>query len=367
MSGVRGALSGRLTIEAPRAWWAARKPGGLDWFPHVGTGGNIRVAHRCLDLPPRPLGDRMLNQLATIAGKQGVLGFWITKEIVSVLIPGVLLLLEVFLVLQPQSWANFSTLVNDVKVGGVVLFSIVGICLAYVLGHLARNLEFSIAGWITEPETARKGDRLHSKLMRIVLPWGPHRTEVEMREEIESRLGPTAMSRFLEEYPILDRLLTENVWDERNNQRDQPKEWSRISRAMKFDRSRRGGALEDKPVVEAFGYAKHWLRLESPAFGVEQHELSINIAATLIAPLAMLPLVAWASPTIGTNMLGATVVFSLLGIRWSLNEFRRNREWERLGAIERMLIVWEIKTHKLSDDKSGETRPASLLRRLSLR
>ena len=329
----------------------------------------------------------MLEQLASLTGRPGALNLWITKEMISVVIPGVLILLELVLVLQPMEWGQFLSLVNDVKVGGVVLFSIAGVCLAYVLGHYTRSLEFAFLGWATEPPPAPADSRLQmdghpAEISEDIAPpresspeskshteaptvgnaagsgstpkilkrlcngfakrtfwkhFKPHLSGPQMKTELQSRMGAELVDDFLKDHRLLDWLLS--------TERSKTPFGNADHDGTNYE-DRRGGALEDVPSVEAFGYAKNWLRHEAPTFGVEEHELSINVAAALIAPLVLLPIACLRIPSISPTMQLSAAIFSLCGLTWCMVNFRANRGWERIGALDRMISVWEIRRNK---------------------
>lgn len=199
-------------------------------------------------------------------------------------------------------------------------------------------------GWIKLAEKKRK------QIMRCLGArsfwrfFKPHLEGPELKKELERRLGTILVRDFLAEHRLLTWLLSEE-------RADQP--YGTADHDGSVLEARRGGALEDKPSVEAFGYAKNWLRHEAPAFGVEDAELSINVAASLVVPLVLLPITCARIPTISLAMQLSSLVFALFGTIWCMHNFRANRGWERIGALDRMISVWEIRRNKAQSSERG--------------
>lgn len=286
----------------------------------------------------------MLEQFLSTAGKSNNLGFWITKEMVSVITPGILILLQLVIIIQPLHWADLYRSLNGMQLGGGLIVGMVTLSLSYVIGRIARQASFRWLGWLTEPPDsgafgASSSRGRHRWSLKVPLErlasatvwrkFTPYKSGSEIRRNLEQRLGSPVIERFLSEFPVLERLL-----------RVTPQEFPAVDI--------RGGAQPDVPVVEAFGYAKKWLKHEAPAFGTEDLELAINIVVSLFIPLLMLPATVARLPGISNYVIAATLAFSLTTAAWCMNDFRLNREREISGSIKRMIEIWEFRSHRAS-------------------
>lgn len=285
--------------------------------------------------------------LGSWTDRSGLRGFWVSKEVVSVCVPGVMLLSEIALLVQPGSGPGVVASLNQVNVSGAVLATFVGLSLSYIIGQMGREVGFTVATWVTESksrgsrvgteaapvpaasrgassEECRQGDsRRPRKMIRDELP-----SNDDLRKMLCDKYGKEDFESFLKDYPTMARLLGADT-----------------------SSGGRGSWVEGgHPVgadTNAFDYAKAWLRTEAPAFGVEQHEMSINIAASLILPTVLFPFVVYLFPGRPVGAAFSAITFSLIALPWLLRNFHSHRRWERASAIENMFVVCELRREKL--------------------
>lgn len=301
----------------------------------------------------------MITTFSTFAERSGLYGFWIAKEVTSVGIPGIIILVELLIIYRPVSITEGLKMANAVNLGAASALMIVGASLVYIIGHMAREVGFLIAIKVTEAAINETNspdpheDSLHGDLPKVSYSIakiatrpkhsrditlgcrGPLPTNSFLLDQLTIKYGEADVRRFIESYNTMGNLL------------------SLASNGGKRDSAIAGGH-QLTPDTNAFGYAKAWLRSEAPSFGVEKHELSINLAASLILPSILVPVLIgrlslWDIPaTVSATGLAIVVVW------WLLRDFHQNRVWERAGAVENMFVVCELRHEKIEFERRAQ-------------
>ncbi len=194
------------------------------------------------------------------------LGFYVTKEIASVLLPGVVVLTELTVLAAKVAQVDIGSLwksLGSITGAGLVLLVILGVSGAYVIGYLTREL-----GFMTLLMTDKLLDRFPTR-RRTVSPsdW------VLVRRFFGDRFTDDLVTL----HPVLRHL--DRELNERESQPDvavPPVQGSGV---------RKGDVTHSTTV---FTYNKNWLRQYAPLLGIEHMEIEVNILLSTLSPVGLL-------------------------------------------------------------------------------
>ena len=286
-----------------------------------------------------------MDPVTSIAASSKTSSFWVTKELTSVLAPGVVLLCELTLLIQPHLRKGMkSPLGNEEPSVFVVL--VVVVALAWLVGYISREIGFKIL-FFTEPGDSSGRTIGNSSLppvhpIRTIKNWMlglrcPHQTPAETRSRLVLYAGEREVEYFLRSQPILLHLMAAN---------------------REFDGRTGGGNIPDDAAAAFFSYCKLWLRSYAPELGLDSIELEINIVVSALVPTALLPLLA--AQSFHSHQIwwtAATAIGALVALVQMARSFRRLRGAERWEAARNTLIATILKRVENSRPGDPKTLP----------
>ena len=289
-----------------------------------------------------------MDPITSLAATNRTRSFWLTREITSVLIPGLVLSLEILALFSPNVY--IINKLNSVRDSDAVTFAllIVGVAAAWLLGYAAREVGFRFFVWITEP---RVDSSAHSWMMKALSRLSrfprlkndyerirsPQPTVTDLMGRLREAHGTRAVDAFLTAHPLL---------------RHAAQSGGPLS--TPFVRGG-GGHLRDGSTW-VFSYCKHWLRRNSPVTGVDDIEIEINIAVGAMLP-ALLFTPAVNAILQGNRLAIVTIptIVSILIAQELLRSFRRLRGSERWDALFRTFEDWAMSHAEIARATNANT------------
>ncbi len=265
-----------------------------------------------------------MDPLTSIAAASKTSSFWVTKELTSVLAPGVVVLAEIMLLVRPLIKRGLQSPLGSGEPNIFALLTVV-LALAWLVGYIGREIAFKVLG-LTEPRKVKpiEGDPTPFRRWYRGLRY-PHKTALEIERDLRAFCGDPEVEAFRRAHPIADHLLSA---------RD-----PEVPDLAALNETR-GGNMINNSSTQLFTYCKLWLRRHAPEFGLETIELEINIVAATLVPVALLPVVtlgavrshagAWAT---------AAAVAAILIAGQIARSYHRLRGAERWEAVRNTMIA----------------------------
>ncbi|MFI9587521.1 hypothetical protein ACIHCQ_38220 [Streptomyces sp. NPDC052236] len=244
-----------------------------------------------------------------LAGEAGGkrLSTYFTVQLTSVLLPGVVTVVGATVLLMHAehgdgTWAQIVRFSEDVHGPLAILLAVLLAAVSYVVGYVTREIAFQVLGL---------AERVSRK---------PHATAAELHRQLRARYGDRAVDSCFLAHPLLARFL------------------SAEQDSDGVGRDGLGGALAWGNSLEAFVYAKQWLREVMPDLAPFDTEREINILVSTLFPIG---LGTWLFSTLGgpgplavtsAALTGAVLCWLVLS---SAMRLRRSERWESLrGLVE---------------------------------
>lgn len=301
-----------------------------------------------------------MDRWGDLAAGARLQSFWLVREVVGVLVPGVALVVELLVVLG----GGFQALTRQApaQLGGslAVTSTVLLLVAAWLVGYVARELAFTVLGSVTEPvaRTAdaagrdpagrdpdapgadgpgaapTRGTALRGTATRVLhravrALRRPHPPVHEHVGQLRRGFGDDAVDAFLDLHPYLARLL------------------QRRPDAVHDDATDPAPGAGPDPVPGAdpgalvFGYCKRWLDRNAPFAAVTATEVEINATAASFFPLVVLPVCVWVSrPSLHPVAVLVLVVLFVTALHELVRSFRRLRGDERHDALDRAFEQW---------------------------
>jgi hypothetical protein len=298
-----------------------------------------------------------VDPLTSVAAASKTSSFWVTKELTSVLAPGVVLLGEILLLTHPLVRKRMSSPLGP---GEPNIFAVLVILLAlsWLVGYISRELAFKVLGFTeplppepkaeadATPEPASADGKPASEpagedtsgLRRWLKAFRcPHFNALELERRMRDFCGEAEVDAFRQTHPIADHLLTATA----ERARKTPEE-----RAQEDEKSRKvgGGNMPNDSGTQFFTYCKLWLHRNAPEFGLESIELEINILVATLVPVALLPVVT--AVTVRSHVVPWTIAAAataLCIVGQATRSFRRLRGSERWEAARNAVIATTLR------------------------
>lgn len=276
-----------------------------------------------------------MDPLTSIAAGSKTSSFWATRELVSVLAPGIVVLCELTFLVRPSVKVALRSPFSAGGDPGLLVGLVLVIGLAWVIGYISRETAFKCLGF-TEPdlpaepvqdphddlgdELIEKGGRLRNWLDGFRCP---QQSPKQMRDRLIRTYGSAAYAEFLRVHSVMDGF---------------------INGVQIYGRPASGGNMPDDAAAAMFVYCKLWLRKNAPDLGVENIELEINIVASAAMPVFLVPFVVASS--IASHwiywVIGSTAV-TLYLLGQIVRSYRRLRGAERWEAVRNTvgMLLWQ--------------------------
>jgi uncharacterized membrane protein len=262
----------------------------------------------------------------------GTNSFFVVKDLLSVLVPGIVVLGELWFLAASYGGvtnsASFVDAADSFSTVESILLSLVALSGAYVTGFLCR--EFAFLGLGLSRTTATT----HQILQQIQMldPRDPadeegHRDE-PLVTEIE-RVHPVlraARQPLTQEAPVSEQLLL----------------FGGHARS-------RGGPID----YAIFSYCKLWLRTQAPPLSVDHTEIELNVLAASVMPTLLVGFIAIISPGKADWALRVGIVTLVLAAVWMLVRAAINlRQRERFEAVRNICFDYMMRASVQSLSKS---------------
>jgi hypothetical protein len=260
----------------------------------------------------------------------GTNAFYLVKDLLSVLVPGTVVLAELWYLLVVNGGITGSRSLMNTVVGfstlQSILVSLFALAASYVVGFLSREVAFLALGLSrVSGSTAQMLDQLGALVQTKPA------ADAELGDDRDAGL----MSSIQEAHPILTAGANE-------------------PRASRDARGTREGSLlfgghahsrGDAVDYAIFTYCKLWLRTQAPRLSVDHVEIEINILAASLVPTALVGVIMLAGPgDAGIPLrvaIGGVVILALL---MSTRSAVKLRQRERFEALRNLCFDYMMRT-----------------------
>jgi hypothetical protein len=256
------------------------------------------------------------------------LSFYIGLQLSSVLAPGIVVTIEILLLVgrfttrrDTQALGSAVDAVSDIRGSGVLLVTLVGAAVGYIVGWISREIGFWTIGLVE-----RIGSRMSSKSRSAKPPSSDEMQlarrpdEMSMKEWLRSTIGDDAVDDCIQHHPILSVLRKGN---------NAPPPMTPAGWHWNFS--------VPNQEYEVFLYCKLWLRRFAPELSVDRIEVDINILTSALVPLILLhtTLIAWSPDAVVVALVSTPLLLGLLTLL--LRSVLIARKAERWDAVKHVI------------------------------
>lgn len=254
--------------------------------------------------------------------------FYIAVQVVSVLAPGVVVIVGVFLLVElfhhRQSSQAAQSLLKGVSGATGLLIALFVLAAGYVAGYVIRELAF----------------KLLTQLER--LPRFRDELQVNAYKRVESFFPAQLIDDCFETHPLLRAARKKESGDDKTSQHNYGTS-SRDNVNSEGQLDKAGGGHVENSNYRSFVYAKLWIRNFAPGFSIDNVEAEINILASGLAPGLLTGLVILAAAHLTWwSVCAAILVVALI---WTvlLGSLLRLRRTEAYEAIRNLILDYTMR------------------------